>query len=311
MRTFDSASSDIVEEVLADFFGEKVRVRRISAYLGRNETFEVCGRNAVVKIFHNDAELKCDREFSAYSFLSDRGLPVARCLGRGRISSGDWWLVLERLPGVGWESASPELTQQQNAAVYENLGCLLATFHEVPTEGQHGSLTRGIAPQKYIENVARALSRELPNKPLFQRGAELLLGHKELLEGQRYPSVFVHREMTPRNILLDLVPGETPRISGVFDFERAQFGDPYEDLARVAFYDVSAMPYVMKGYRGRRSLPEYGAIRMRLHLLGLIFDIAPWAHAEDPGYFEQAVHALERLVSGKGATELDWDEPLR
>lgn len=133
-------STDAVESALADFFGNKVAAKRIVSYLARNETYLIDAADAILKLFHHAAEVKCEREYSAYQFLCRHNLPVAKCLGRGRVSKGDPWLLVERLPGMGWEEVSNQLNEEQTEGLWQELGTLLASLHDLPIRASHGTL---------------------------------------------------------------------------------------------------------------------------------------------------------------------------
>jgi aminoglycoside phosphotransferase (APT) family kinase protein len=187
-----------------------------------------------------------ERQFRVLTVLSGQGVPAPRPVAFLRGIDGDAGaaLVMEKLPGepiVPWSKRGREvLAQAREAGLQNDFAAILAAIHasrwpkeQIAWLADKAALKDGYAAKeihRWSSTIAGALWRPDPV-------AEVAFGWLEdnLPRQQRW--AVVHGDFRTGNLLFQ--PG---RISGVLDWESADWGDPLADIGYAC-----APPHVIDG----------------------------------------------------------------
>ncbi|OWJ84670.1 phosphotransferase [Haematobacter massiliensis] len=171
-----------------------------------------------------------DREFRVLAAVGRAGIPVPRvhALCRDDGVAGSMFYVMDLVPGrIFWDPRLPELTRPERAAVFEDMGRVIAAIHALDPLvlglgdfGRHGDylsrqITRWTRQYRASETVPiPAMDRLIDWLPAnLPPEGEVRLVHGDY----RLDNVMIH-------------PTE-PRIVAVLDWELSTLGDPRADFA--------------------------------------------------------------------------------
>lgn len=226
--------------------------------------FRSAGRDLVVRIGTHREDFERDRRAAS---LATPDLPVPAVLGLGDAPVGSWCIStrahgtpLEHLDAAGWERVLPSVL-----AVLTALAAVDVSGHEgwgewdADGRGLHPSwaavlLSVGVDdPSARVHGWTDALRAD--DAALHRRGVELLA---ELAPALHPPRGLVHADLVNRNVLVD-----DDRITGVFDWGCARYGDPLHD---VAWLDVWTPwhPAIAEVRFRERALAHLGAVGVDL-----------------------------------------------
>lgn len=317
-----------VETEIGAFVETPVTLRHLGGYLGRNDLYSVApiksravrlnGRSsAILKIFCGvEAYAKWDAEKSSYGLLHTMGPVIPELLGSGIFADtpdgpGAPWILVEHKPGLLWETHRDEISKADEGHLYEEAGALLAGLHAIRPASNGFRLPKRDCQQYYRDCIERLFRLDLPERILFEEARQSLLGLEDPANTHSRAFCFVHRDYSARNLIVDTTP-EQARIAGLIDFERAAIGDPMEDFATFVFKELLEMshraPRFFRGYGSRAPLPPSFGTRLRYHLIGLLLEIAGWAHDTDHDFYDRAVAALQLVVAGDARTRFFDDK---
>lgn len=295
-RKFSVTDERLLCNELSLRWGRPIELRDLGGYLGRNQIFEVGDREGVIKLFHNEPELRSRREIETYSVLSNRGLPIPKFRDFGKLPDGTPWIYLSYSPGVLLESVDSCWDAPTRGAIYREVGALLAAIHNVPAQDSM-VLRFKTAHIRFTEAAESVLQREFPEHELFVAVSEQIAELEPVVPARI--GCLVHRDACARNILVD-GRGETWQTTALIDFELALIGDPMEDLAKLAFKEFDRIPEsraaILEAYAAQRPFDGDDSRRFILYLLYLGFEIAHWAMDDDPTFFQQVVSMLRRVL---------------
>jgi hygromycin-B 7''-O-kinase len=213
----------------------------------------------IVKVYAPDAEDKLVKEEHVYGLLHRHGVGARpRLLGgaaEGR-SLGRPYLVMTKLAGRSLESIKDQLTRDELAEIYRQLGAILADVHRVERDAFGYIYRDGIYnPQPTNSAYMTALAAEKlaefevrgGDSRLRRSAQDFIAERTELLTRCVVPRL-VHNDFHEGNVLIDRGPSgaigrSTPVVTGFIDVENAIAGDPLADIAKTYGYDIAGRPH--------------------------------------------------------------------
>jgi aminoglycoside phosphotransferase (APT) family kinase protein len=186
-----------------------------------------------------------DREFRVMQALAGSQVPVPRvhALCEDRDLIGSMFYVMEHCAGrIFWDAALPELdSQQQRAAVYDEMNRVLAALHRVDPAAV-GLADYGKPGNYFARQLSRWVGQYRASELRRIQAMEELMAWLE----QRQPAddgrvALVHGDYRLDNMVFD---AHEPRIVAVLDWELSTLGHPLADLA------YQCMQLRMPGDRG-------------------------------------------------------------
>jgi hygromycin-B 7''-O-kinase len=268
------------------------QVEAIAAIRGgeTNQVFEVrcAGQDQafVLKMYPDDLRWKMAKEVFVFGLVEHiLGLPTPEVLvadDSGALMP-EPYLIMRKLPGTlaGSEMASLDLRDIER--VYEQVGAILRTFHEVTfdsfgyisTEVVDGHLTNAGYMEHQFAKKIREFA-ELGGNPQIRRGAERTVASTAFLLAECSQAVLCHDDLHEWNLLVEERDSDW-RVCGVLDVENAVAGDPLLDLAKTDYYSVRGDRVKHRGLlNGFGLLPPRGEEIMRLYRLYHALELWDW-----------------------------------
>ena len=201
------------------------------------------------------------REFRVMSALADTDVPVPRTLALCEDVEvlGAPFYVMEKVEGVPFRDASQlrDIGVEDTTALCTEMIDVLARLHTVDPQQigladfgrPEGFLARQV--KRWGRQLEGSRTRELPD-------ADRLLAHLAAhVPAVDAPAAIVHGDYRLDNLLA--VPGRTPAVRAVVDWEMSTLGDPLTDLALMLVYDTVASLVPALGVSDVSSAPGYPA----------------------------------------------------
>lgn len=184
------------------------------------------------------------------------------------------WVIQKAVPGEAWEGLRARLTPDQNTALWQQFGQLVAELHAY-SGAEFGPPEPGYGFTRWSEfcrwDVTGLLTDahlyDLPRKP-FEQLCELIDRSTHELDEITSPRL-IHSDLGLRHVLITFDSEDQPEISGILDSEFARFADPASESI---FVTQALMPQL----EFRHFEETYGARRMdrderlRAHIYQLI-----------------------------------------
>lgn len=262
----------------------------------------VLGRS-VIKIYDDPLSYRPGRERAALLLLEAAGLCVPKYQSCGQMDDGRPWLMMSRQPGSPPSDAlhpghelSPELALR--------IGREAAHLHNSVCPPGFGTWTRDpdislIGEQRTRSNRVLALAKQnrYVQPSIIQALSRALGAYEGSLKSAPERPVLVHRDLQPRNVLVD----DSGEITGVVDFEASGGGDGAEDFSRFALdWDSAGFRAFSTGYRiGGGTLGTDAAERVTYYTLYWAGLIISYVAAHFPEYLEPACRLISRVADGE------------
>lgn len=215
------------------------------------------GPNPEAELLTYEKEIM-NAELRAYQLLANRPIPTPNVIASdfSRQKTSFDYFFMERVPGRAWNKAAGGLPNAARRKLLEQLGQCNAAVHSVCGEW-FGYLkgderfhfdSWGSAFCAMMGDVladAREHGFHLPFDAI-----ERTLAHNISLLNEISEPKLVDFDMWAGNVFLDRI-GQDYEISGIIDFERCFYGDPYADFisASFLFTNVENEPEFCEGYR--------------------------------------------------------------
>jgi aminoglycoside phosphotransferase (APT) family kinase protein len=285
---------------VADYNSTGNALVHIGGYLGRSAVFR-CG-DLIVKCFFHSADSKFARECRAYDFLAGSGLPVPVLIASGRLDAGPPWILTTGLPGQLGATLWKDLKTGARIDLNRQVGTLLAKLHLLPVDDRLTGLPLADAMPKYFELLALRLERYAHEAAVIDdRAASRAQARAWTVDLLRYRPrqlCFTHGDFSMRNLNFREIDGAW-KISGLFDFEHCEYGDPAADFAKmlIATEDWNSEEFrsFLDAYADLAPLPARE--RVLLHLGAFALDAAGWAYDKDRAFYTFLMDIVDRIAA--------------
>lgn len=283
---------------------------RISAADGRGLVLKIAPRPEAPVLTYEHGLLRTESLY--YQAMAGRApVPEVVHADFSREVIGSDLLLMTELPGTTWFDARERIGDADRARLRGELGGLVARLHRVTGEG-FGYPQGEVRPSwraAFLAMVDAVLADAGTYAVALPRAADqiraTMRAWADLLDAVRVP-VLVHFDLWDGNIMVD-VDAERPRITGLFDGERAFWGDPMAELVSLAlFEDIERDEAFLAAYAagGGRIDFDRGA-RLRLAMYRCYLWLIMLVEAAPRG-FSTGEHArLREYVRGRLETDLD------
>jgi aminoglycoside phosphotransferase (APT) family kinase protein len=266
-----------------------------------NRTHVFVFDDIVVKIDQQDSN-RITRERNALELLRRWSMQVPRFVADGVSSQGRKWLVMTRLPGTPPPDAARP-GHESSVVIAAQLGTIAARLHNGPRPPGFGTWT--VESTTMIEEYARrvqllhsmGVDAAIVDRAELDGVVRLLDDTRAVLETAPSAPVLAHRDMQPRNVLVDA--GGT--ITALLDYESAAGGDAAEDFNRVALdWQAPAFAPFVEGYRrGGGQMDGHFAHRVAHHVLFWSLAVFAYLGAFVPSMLPIARQAVLRVRAGE------------
>jgi len=256
----------------------------------------------VVKVDYDPVRAGVLREANALSLLASTDLPVPSLLATGELADGRPWLVMSRLDGeLPPDATSP--AHELSVPLASQMGSLIARLHSAAEPPGFGNWAKRPTPLAELDaartSVLAGMAEQLEavTAPELNRVLEALEQSRPVLATAPTAPVLAHRDVQPRNVLID----QHGRLTGLIDFESAAGGDRLEDFRTLG------LDWTATGFQAFRDayLAAGGALdaeapdRLAHYVLGRALAIFAYLAPIAPAYLAPARRAVERVISGE------------
>lgn len=212
---------------------------------------------------------KCRRQFENMQRVRSPGVPMCDAIEFGQCSEGAYTL-LRFIHGQDAESCIPTLPRDQQYAYGLEAGRILARIHTIPAPAD-------------AEDWERRFNRKIDRKiamyeacPLKYDGGEAFLAYlsrnRHLLKNR--PQSYHHGDYHIGNMMID-----NDGILTVIDFEKDDYGDPWEEFNRIVWSAQAAPAFasgMVDGYFGGEIPREFWDL-LALYFCSNALGSLPWA----------------------------------
>jgi aminoglycoside phosphotransferase (APT) family kinase protein len=168
------------------------------------------------------------REFEVVSRVYEHGVKTSRPIEFGEIESLELcYMVLSFVPGEDAADVLPRLTPEEQYHIGWEAGKELKRIHELraPAELNEWHVRRAAKHVRQLE-VYRQSGYRLPEEKLI---LDYIDRNMELMKGR--PNRLQHDDFHPSNLVV-----HDGRYSGTIDFNRYDWGDPYHEFLKIAYF---------------------------------------------------------------------------
>lgn len=270
------------------------------------------------RIFRHEAGLM-RRDYAIQPFLA----PIRHLLPRTLVADFSHELISRDymfqsfLPGDIWGEVKSTMTDEENQAVWRQLGVLAGRLNLITGDafGCPAPFPRFPSWSRFVEHELNGMIQDAVDLAFDPADAVRLLGliqrHRRLLDHVQSPGL-AHGDLWPNNIVIGRSEGK-PVITGILDTERAYWGDPLMDWT-FSYYDVpdafyDAFRTVMGIKRGRTEMqdereigPEFRRLVYRgvCSAMFLIDSTRGWANADQARLqLKEVNEQLEKLLEDR------------
>lgn len=256
----------------------------------------------LLRITAKDKAANREREFQTLRLWNGTPLNIPRAVRFGPCEGGVYTL-LTWVEGQPAEELLPSLSVAQQRRAGEQAGAILRQLHARPApEGTPDWAERFGAKMRRKVELYRACPHSLPSCDDFER---YVLDNAALLNGR--PSTFQHGDYHVGNMVLD-AQGRL----GVVDFDRMDWGDPWEELNRITWCVESSPAFasaMLRAYFGG-EVPDAFWPLLALYIASNQLSSIPWATPFGQEKVDVMVRQCEEVRAwypgAYGATPPNW-----
>lgn len=260
-----SVPDELLRDVVAEISGASVSAseRWVRSY--SNEVYAVTtvdGQELVVRISRAGAR-HFDAEHWARANCAARGVPVPRVLGAAVRAIDDVELscsVEERAPGETLDilTSAGEVDVELREEIVASAGESLAAIHTVQTKGWgpiddhgRGAHTDATTDLRWLAGLVPGLRPVARKHRLAFHHIEDALGVIEAAPGSDEPCL-IHGDFGPKHVMVD-----QGRVTALLDFENAQGGEPFDDIAFWLYGYRDDVAALRRGYERVSKLDDF------------------------------------------------------
>lgn len=245
----------------------------VSAGWSGDEKFHVTdenGRALLVRISSSDKFDRRKREYETLKNLNDHtDANISRALDFGACKDGVYTL-LTWVEGKPAEDVLPALPREQQAALGRQAGDLAKKLHSFPApEGTEDWAARFTRKMLWKVEQYRSCPIQIPACGDF---AAYVQANGHLLNGRQ--SCFQHGDLHVGNMVIS-----DGRILGLVDFDRMDWGDPWEEFNRITWSAQCSPVFASAMLRGYfdGEVPEVFWRLLALYMASNQLSCIPWA----------------------------------
>ncbi len=247
----------------------------------------------IIKVYYKPHRLK--HELSAYEYLKDTGLDLAVPISYGTLSNGQDYLLLTKLKGKNMTQMPVDFVASRG--LYAQLGQLIGQIHTsqplIPYP-EYKSLQKQ-RTENYMMMI-RQLALPKNDVHVLIDAYESYLGLIDQVDFGDILKGFCHHDFCERNILVD---EETLTVSGIVDFEIADFGNPEYDLSCMLrgelLTNLPLREAFLNGYQCVTPISPNFEARLPLYFLADGISNCSWAFEQAPRFYKENIALLSSL----------------
>lgn len=262
------------------------------------------GRKYALKMYPADRSHRAAVEAGALNRLAgvlDVPVPVVACSGSVEMPEQVAFVLMSWLPGVRWAQCRPTLTRAQSALLVEQAGALLRRIHDVPGSWFGDLLVPPTARSTPVDSASTRCD-EVVQRYLEAGGPAKTAAQLELFVSARLASVdrcrtpvLCHNDFVDGNLFVSTVGA--PHISGVFDLERASWGDPLGDLALTRIHIRQHAPDLVTVLLAAYGVHEpHERTRLDVYEAMHLMDEWSWISTDQPHGWRLSIADLDRRL---------------
>ncbi len=257
-------------------------------------------RAYALKIYPAGRSSRVEVEATALRRLARLQLPVPTVFLHGTVD-GDpaaGYVLMSWLPGVRWAECAAEIGREDAAILIRRAGTLLRRMHS-DTGAWFGNLLREPGTASTATDIAAArLTELLPSYESLGGPGDLaqLVGRfvrdRSGALRQCPAPVLCHNDFVDGNLMVRLEG--RPDICGVFDLERASWGDPMNDLAMSAIhlrYHYPDLVHLLVDSYGVDD--DHELVRLQVYEALHVMDERCWIASDRPHGWQRSIAALD------------------
>lgn len=278
--------------------------------LGRHLVYQVTqpgNTPMVLKLYYK--KNRRSREIASLRLLASTDVKCAEISDAGTLPDGTEWLLSTFFPGKILDRVWDQMSQVEEANMFEALGNELGKIHSAATfpffghwDEQGESLygfrryfTEFVRSSEYV--IRHLQCQQLPDQVLLNRAVSIIRKHYSLMDTIRVARL-THHDYDGRNILVDYQGGHWI-IKGIIDFEQCYPGNREIDLAgiyaRYLMGNTQGEEAFFKGYTQHLAVEEGFYQRLPYYLLCKGVVICSWTYQQAPAYYEEGIRLVERF----------------
>jgi aminoglycoside phosphotransferase (APT) family kinase protein len=265
------------------------------------------GEQFALKLYAEGTERAAEREIAFHNAVGDdHGLPIPRLVASSvddeDAPNGFTLVTIE--PGRLMKDIVDDVFEDELHGLRRQIGAFLAQLHQTPVASfgelvphqpaEQSASAMGFTTWAIDQELASYLEHD-GNRALAARIAAWVRERAPLLDQTTNPKL-LHLDLHEGNVMVQRVPGGTPVMRAVIDFECAGGGDPVSDFARSTTLQrgggtEQALDAMLEGYGG---LPDGWRDRYDVYRVQHTFSLLRWYRKNVSG---SGVRGCERTLS--------------
>lgn len=265
------------------------------------------GKKHLLRVSDISLKDKKKAEYEVLLSLDGLGISYSQPLAFGELpEAGKVYMLLSWMDGENVEVMMPHLTAQEQYQCGVKAGRILRKMHSIASDGSQEAW-RNKNLKKLRERLV--LYQEIDNYKIehLDEMVDFINNNLDLLNNR--PMTFLHGDYQGRNIIVD----EQCNVCAI-DFERAAYGDPYEEFNRMMTYtrrwSIDFCRGQVDGYFEGESIPDNFWRIVAFHCaLNLITTIVFGLHTNQKHIYEENELAKQIIYDDfKGYTDFtpEW-----